>query len=238
MDMKVAVVYRDSVAIPLKTIQKGDEGTAVSYADAMKKMEELPNESAAALIKRFPAPTPIDEVYLKRKDVEKPKEKPQVTTTEKPVSMKQVAWTLAAVVGALVLVLLLLPGIVMRYYVMRYNGAKADGDKPYWAYRAATYYLHMAGIFRGTHTPMQYARSVVDPQLGTSFTGFMNVYLKKKYAKQALTGNEQQYVNGFLRPFLQTARNQIKFSKRFFGFLNPIRSASFFMMPEDDEKEA
>ncbi len=237
MDMKVAVVYRDSIAIPLKTIQKGDEGTAVSYAEAMKRLAEVPNESAEALIKRFPAPAPVDEVYLKRKDIEKPKEKQQIVAADKPVSLRHIAWTLAAVVGALILALLLLPGIVMRYYVIRYNGAKADGNKSYWAYRAATYYLHMVGMFRGSRTPMQYARSVVDPQLGTSLTAFMNVYLKKKYAKQPLTDREQQYVTEFLKPFLRTARTRIKFSKRFFGFINPVRSASFFMMPED-EKEA
>jgi hypothetical protein len=82
---------------------------------------------------------------------------------------------------------------------------------------------------------MQYARDVVDPQLGTSLTPFMNIYLKKKYAKQPLTPSEQQYVNGFLQPFLQTARKKIKFSTRFFGFLNPARCAGFFVMPEEEE---
>lgn len=84
---------------------------------------------------------------------------------------------------------------------------------------------------------MQYAREVVDPLLGTSFTGFMNVYLKKKYAKQPLNASEQQYVTGFLKPFLKTSQSIIKFSKRFGGFLNPLRCAGFFMMPDDDEKE-
>jgi hypothetical protein len=179
----------------------------------------------------------VDEVYLKRKDVVKPKEKPVVTTQASPLSVRKIAWTLAAILGAFLLFVLLLPELILRYYVFRYNRAKPDGDKPYWAYRAATYYLHMTGIFRGSRTPMQYARDVVDPRLGTSFTGFMNVYLKKKYAKQALTANEQQYVNGFLRPFIKTAAQKIRFGKRFFGFLNPVRSAGFFMTPEEDEKE-
>ncbi len=121
-----------------------------------------------------------------------------------------------------------MPEIILRYFIIRYNNAKADGDKPYWAYKAATYYLHMTGIFRGTRTPMQYARNVVDPQLGTSFTGFMNVYLKKKYAKQTLNTSEQQYVNGFLKPFLQTARKKIKFSKRFFWIFKPGKKRRLF----------
>lgn len=237
MDMKVAVVFKDSIAIPLQKVQKGDEGTVVSYAEAMKKMEALPNENGTALIKRLPAPTPADEVYLKRKDITKPKEKPQVINQPKPISVKKLARAAATIAGVSVLLLFLFPSLILLYFITRYNRARADGNKPYWAYRAATYYLHMAGIFRGARTPMQYARNVVDPQLGTAFTGFMNVYLKKKYAKQALTPSEQQYVNGFLKPFIQTARKKISFSKRFFGFLNPIRSAGFFMAPEEDGKE-
>jgi len=237
MDMKIATVFKDSIAIPLQKVQKGDEGTAVSYADAMKKIEAVPGDNGLAVVKKFPALVPMDEVYLKRKDVAAPKEKQQVATQPVPFSYRKLALTIAITIGALILLLLLLPEMILRYFIIRYNNARPDGDKPYWAYKAATYYLHMTGIFRGTNTPMQYARNTVDPKLGTSFTGFMNVYLKKKYAKQTLTSQEQQYVNGFLKPFLQMAGKKIKFSTLFFGFLNPIRSAGFFVMPEEDEKE-
>ena len=237
MDMKVALVYRDSIAIPMSTIQKGDEGTAVSYAEALKKIEPTPSDNGTTIIKKFPNLTPIDEVYLKRKDVVPPKEKQQVAAKPKPVSVKYMLWVAISIIGALILLLLLMPWTILRYFIARYKRAKPDGDKPYWAYRAATYYLHMSGIFRGNRTPMQYARETIDPQLGTSFAGFMNVYLKKKYAKQALNISEQQYVAGFLKPFLQAAHKKIKFSRRFFGFLNPLRSIGFFMMPEEDEKE-
>jgi hypothetical protein len=90
------------------------------------------------------------------------------------------------------------------------------------------------GIPRGTLTPMQYATRYVDPQLGTEYTKFMNVYLKQKYAKQPLTPQEAGYVTTFLNPFLKTARKKIKFSKRFWGFLNPFRAIGFFMMGEEE----
>jgi len=237
MDMKVAVIYKDSVPIPISTVHKGDEGTAVSYAEALKKMLAYPNENGAALVKRFPAPTPIDEVYLKKKETVQPKEQQQVAAQPKPLQVKKILLTTAIIIGSFLLLLLLMPGLILQYFIARYNRAKAAGHKPYWAYRAATYYLHMAGTFRGNWTPMQYARETVDPQLGTSsFTAFMNVYLKTKYAKQALTAAEQATVNGFLKPFLQTASKKIRFKKRFWGFLNPVRSIGFFVMP-DDEKE-
>ncbi len=238
MDMKVATVYRDSAATPLKTVQKGDEGTAVSYAEAMKKMEALPNENAASVAEKIPSPAPIDEVYLKRKDVEKPKEKPQVIAQVKTMSWKEIAWLSAAVVLGLLLAFLSLPAIIFAIYKARYNNAKNDGNKAYWAYRAATFYLHQCGVFRKGRTPMQYARNVVDPAFGTSFTQFMNIYLKKKYAKQELTPSERQYVAGFLRPFLAQVRSKIPSGKRFGAFLNPLRSLSFFMIPEEEEKES
>ncbi len=237
LDMKVAIIYRDSIAMPLKLVQKGDEGTAVSYAEAMKKMEPTPGESGEAIIRSLPSPAPIDEVYLKKKDLKKQKEQPHVAAQPKTLSPKHLLQIALGIVGAILLLLLLMPRIIMTWYLLRYSNARANGDKPYWAYRAATYYLHMTGMYRGNITPMQYAREVVDPTLGTTFTGFMNVYLKQKYAKQALNTTEQQYVAGFLRPFLKAARKKIRFGARFFGFLNPLRSMGFFMMPEDDEKE-
>jgi len=93
------------------------------------------------------------------------------------------------------------------------------------------------GVLRGQKTPMQYARDVVDPAMGTSFSQFMNIYLKKKYAKQPLNPAERQYVYEFLKPFIKTVRKKVSFKKRFAGFINPLRSIGFFVMPED-EKEA
>lgn len=237
MDMKVAVIYRDSMAIPLATVKKGDEGTAVSYAEAMKKLEVSPFDKATDIIRHFPAATPIDEIYLKKKDAIKQTEKHKMAAKPKPVTPRQILWLIFGICSALLLILLLLPRLILQYYILRYNNAPASGDKPYWAYRAATYYLHMTGFNRGTRTPMQYAIEVIDPSLGTAFTAFMNIYLKKKYAKQLLNEREQQYVSGFLASFLQTCRTKISRGKRFISFLNPARSAGFYVMPQEDEKE-
>jgi hypothetical protein len=235
--MKVAVIYRDSIAIPLTSVQKGDEGTIVSYSEILKKLTAAPTETAEALTKRFPAAIPTDELYLKRKDLTTPKEKPPVPDIDKPIPLTTLLYTTVSIIAAILLLLALLPGMVLRYYLLRYSNAPAAGSKPYWAFRAATYYLHMCGIWRGTLTPMQYARTLVDPQLGTSLTGFMNIYLKKKYANQSLTAAEQEKVNNFLYPFISTVRSRIKFTTRFAGFINPVRCASFFVMPEQDNTD-
>lgn len=236
MDLKVAVLYRDSVDVDLHSVRKGDEATAVSYAEAMKKLEPPTGASGTAIIKSFPNPAPIDEVYLKRKDVAKPKEQQQVAQQPKTVSAKRILIIAGYSLAGLIIILLLLPTLIIAYMLLRAKNAKEDGSKPYWVYRAATFYLNQIGMPRGNRTPMQYAREVVDPAMGTTLTGFMNVYLKKKYAKQPLTPTEQAYVSNFLKPFMQTVRKKVKYKRRLGGFLNPMRSVSFFVMPEDEKE--
>ncbi len=235
MDMKIAAIYLDSVDVPLSKVKKGDEGTAVSYAQALKDMSARPNERGITLAKRIPSPTPADELYLKRKDTAKPEDKPQKETAKEPISAREILLTLVGILGGLILLLLLAPTAIYRYYVLRYKRSTKDGPKAYFAYRAANFYLHQVGILRYDQTPMQYARNTVDPALGTNYTAFMNVYLKKKYAKQELTEKERTVVSAFLQPFVARVRAAIPWKKRFAGFVNPLRTISFFVQPGDDE---
>ena len=237
MDMKIAVVFKDSITMPIQKIKKGDEGTAVSYAEAMKKTEPVDGESAEKLINRLPAPIPTDELYLKNKDAAKQKEELAKKENTQKTTGKGMLYLGIGLACFLVLLVLYLPRFLLWYYLYKYNNTSAAKDKPYWAYRAATYYLHMVGIEKGNKTPMQYARSVVDPLYGTSFAGFMNIYLKKKYAKQELNEREELYVTQFLHPFLKTVRDNTKFWTRRLAFRNIVRMAGFFTRPEEDEKE-
>lgn len=235
LDMQIATVYIDSIDVPLTNVQKGDEGTVVSYAMDLKQMSVRRNESGNALAKRLPEPVPSDELYLKRKDTSKPDTKPRKQVPEEKVSIQQVLIGIGISIGAILVLLLLTPTLIYRYYVMRHKNAKEDMPRSYWAYRAANFYLHQLGIYRNHQTPMQYAKNVVDPRFGTSYTGFMNVYLKQKYAKQALNEQERKVVDSFLAPFIGKVRQQVPFKQRFKGFINPLRSVGFFVQPGDDD---
>ncbi len=236
MDMKVAVFYKDSVVLPISQVRPGDSGTAVSYAEALKKIEPSENENATSLIKGLHAPIPMDEVYLMSREVIAKKQ--AEAKQEEPQKDNNNALYISLSIAAFLLLLALYsPRLLLWYYLYRYKTSRADKDKPYWAYRTATYYLHMIGVEKGTATPMQYARNVVDPAYGTGFVPFMNVYLKQKYGQQPLNEREQAIVAGFLQPFLQTVRRQTKWFTRKLAFRNPVRMASFFTMPEEDQKE-
>ncbi len=234
MDVKIATVHRDSMDVPLSNIQKGDEATAVSYAEAMKKLEAMNGEKGQSLLNRFPKPAPIDEVYLKRKDTGKPDEKPKAAQTEKPLTVKEIATRIAIAAGILLFIIFMLPLLVWMYYKIRHRFAEKN-NKSYWAYRAAGYYLHICGLARGNETPMQYANQMVDANFGTSFASFMNIYLKQKYANMPLTPAELEKAALFLHPFIKTVSSKIGWRKRMAGFLNPVRMLSFFIKPEENE---
>ena len=237
MDVKVATIYRDSIALPLAQVQKGDEGTVVSYADAMKRIEPGSEESALAVVKRWPTPVPSDEVYLKRKDVSAPPKTEQVKPTATMADAKLLLIEIGA--GALaILILLLSTGrLVLAYLKMRFRKAAKPGDKAYWAYMASCYYLHMVGVPRGSLTPLQYATRAVDPAFGTSFSRFMTLYLKCKYAKQPLTAAEAAFVEQFLAPFLATIGTATRRKEHLKGWLNPFRCVFFFTGVPNEEFE-
>ena len=234
MDMQVAAIYIDSIDVPLNKVKIGDKGTAVSYAAALKNMSVRKNENGNALIKRIPSPAPIDELYLKRIDTSKPDPKQKQEDKKKTISANQILWTFGIILLCILILLLLTPSLIYRYYVYRHKTAKNDGSSAYFAYRAVSFYLHQIGLFRNNQTPMQYASKTIDPLLGTNYVSFMNVYLKKKYANQELTPADKTVLNEFLGKFISKVRAGIPAKERITGFINPLRSISFFVQPEDE----
>ncbi len=236
LDMKVALVYKDSLTIPLASVRGGDEGTVVSYAEALKVIEPAQNEGAMSLVRRLPAIVPVDEVYLKSRDAAKTKQDNTLAATKhkdplKVLLLKAALWCLFAIVSVLIT-----PRFIYSYFLARARFARQTKDKAYWVYMAALYYLHMTGYAPGEQTPLQFARNVVDPAFGTSFTGFMNVYLKTKYSNLEILASEQEIVGSFLPSFVAKLSQHVTRKQRVAGFLNPVRCFAFFTLLEDEEK--
>ncbi|NDC40035.1 MAG: hypothetical protein EBZ77_00525 [Chitinophagia bacterium] len=237
VDMKVAQIFKDSLSIPLRSVHKGDAGTIVSYAEALKKMEAAENEPPMHLVARLQVPIPGDEFYVKTKRADSTKQHntpPAAAPTPDPFAPLKLAAELLIMAVAL---LFALPGLVFRYYRARYIIAASAKDKAYWGYRAMFYYLHMTGRARGALTPLHYAQKVVDLELGTSLTRYINIYLKQKYAQLQLTAAEEQEVKQFVLPFLRTVWLKTSTGERIGGFLNPVRMAAFFTMPQPEDEE-
>lgn len=226
LDMKIASVRKDSMEIPLNSVATGDDATAVSYAEAFKKIKPSHPEGAA-VIKTFPEPAPTDEVFIKSLTPETRKEKPQMQEAEEKFPWEKTLISTGIGLAVFLLLLFLLPTLIFRYFIFRYRNSGPQ-QKPYWAYQAAGFWLHQTGFYRNTRTPLQYASQIIDPLFGTDFTRFMNIYLKQKYAGQPLTLQEQDAAAGFLQPFLKKLRAEISRKQRVSGFLKPWRSFGYF----------
>jgi hypothetical protein len=238
LDVHIAAIRRDSVDIPLSAVRAGDSITAVSYADAFKSLLPRKGEEAAALLRRFPAPEPVDEVYLRRKPSEIRDEQPAAVRKEEPFSWYRALLIAGGIAAGILALIFLAPSLVLAYYKGRSKYAKTAESKAYWTYRAAGFYLHQLGYLRGRRTPMQYARELVDPALDAGFTGFMNSYLKVKYAGQPLTPAESEQVRAFPARFFSQVRSRIPAGKRFTALLNPLRTVAFFVQPDAEEGPA
>lgn len=234
LDLKIAAIRLDSLDIPLKEVMPGDTATAISYAEAFKRLVPR-KENGTALIQRFPAPAPIDEVYLKRKKATQTEEAPVPAKEQETFSVRAwlppFLWAAAAIIA----IIFLTPAFVYLYFRLCYRYAK-PARKPYHAWRVISFYLHQLGIPRNTLTPLQYAIQVTDPQLDIQLTGFMQLYLKQKYAEEALPAHELDRMNSFLPLFFEKMRQQYTRFERLKAFLQILRTVSFFVEPEASEK--
>lgn len=237
MDMKIAAVYVDSLDVPLSNVKTGDKGTAVSYALAIKNMRQLKNEKGNALAKRVPSPTPLDELYLQRENLKKPKEKIKTTKGDDPISIKTILLIVLFGFLGIIVLILLIPYLIYTYYKTRYTNAKTVDRKAYYGFMTANFYLNQIGILRKNDTPMQYATNTVDKLFNTHYRSFMNVYLKNKYANLPLNDNDISTINGFITPFIIRIKEQTKWKNRFAGFINPFRTLRFYIQSPENSNE-
>src|SRR5690606_25539139 len=216
----------DSLEIPLREMQVGDTATAVSYAEALKKLA-IQKTKATVVFNKLPQPTPIDEVYLKRKkEVSDPEVIPS-DTAPTTVSPARIFKQFVYVILGLGLLLISMPLCTYLYFRIRYNFASAV-SKPYYAWKTASFYLHQLGIDRQGLTPLQYASEKIDPLLQTHFHAFMVLYLQHKYDRNPLSDKTLQELNQFLPGFLRKVSSQYSIGKRIIAFLHIKRALNFW----------
>lgn len=232
LDVSMAYIQKDSMPIALKDLKIGDTATAVSYADAIKRMQDgNVDDCAETIIAKMPSPAPMDDVYLKKTPEQIYEEQLQKALQAKPFSWNDFLLNLLYATVLLLLLFLSIPFLVFNYFRIRSNTAKNTGQKAYWQYRAFSFYLHQLGLFRLSLTPLDYAKNIVDIRFGTSFSSFMNVYLKIKYTGQKISAIEEQKIDCFLSNNLHIVQSTITFKERLLAFLRPLRAITFFNTP-------
>jgi hypothetical protein len=232
LDVSMAYIQKDSMPIALKDLKIGDTATAVSYADAIKRMQDgNVDDCAESIIAKMPSPAPMDDVYLKKTPEQIYEEQLQKALQAKPFSWNDFLLNLLYATVLLLLLFLSIPFLVFNYFRIRSNTAKNTGQKAYWQYRAFSFYLHQLGLFRLSLTPLDYAKNLVDIRFGTSFSSFMNVYLKIKYTGQKISAIEEHKIDCFLSNNLHIVQSKITFKERLLAFLRPLRAITFFNKP-------
>ncbi len=228
-DLKVANIWKDSLKIPLSAMKKNDTVMLVSYAEKLKQF--APEKTIEPLLNKLSFPIPTDEVYIKLlKEKSKQSQATQAQNIPHPITyyIKRFFVVLLILVG----ILFLIPTIIYNWYKLKMKYGKHELTKLYSTYKASIMLLNQLKIEQGNMTPLYFARNFVDPQFETSFTTFMTLYLKSKYANQQLSKEENLFVEQFFIPFEKKVKQSFKFSTRVLRFLNINQFISYFQFSE------
>jgi hypothetical protein len=222
-------------------IHLGDSLIIVSYKDDAKKISQ-PQAGVAIeqQVQGFPSPIIADEIHITPKEKDKKKNdtaKKKSKLAEKKITFQEIALLASKIVGSLLLLILLLPFVYLIYRLVRVAFAKNPNDQADQIYRAALYRFHMAGFERDAETPLDYARTKVDPTFNLKFEEFMRLYLRLKYSNGSLRSGDQEIINSFAKSIGTGIRKRIGFFRRTFNYFNVSRASRFFQQPSSINNE-
>lgn len=222
-------------------IHPGDSIIIVSYKDEAKVIPQ-PRSGVAIdeQVKSFPSPIIADEIHIRPKPKEKKKENGAGKTgkqEEKKITWQEMAWMAAKGVTGLLVLILLLPLIYLLYRLIRVATAGSATAKADQIYQAALYRFHMAGIERELETPLEYARTKVDPALNTRFEEFMRVYLRLKYSNSSLRDEDQAIIQQLAKETGPSVRRKNGLFKSTINYFNLLLALRYFQQPEKTDYE-
>ncbi|MDF2436887.1 MAG: hypothetical protein K0Q95_1263 [Bacteroidota bacterium] len=229
VDVSIATISADTGAVAISSLTKGMHITAVSYSEALKNILADKNDDLNSILKKLPAPVPVDEVKLFLKDEVKDQKKQEEAKAKEPIDWIKVMTRMLLTLAGLIILVFLSPWLIWLFM-----NAKAKGnnsDKAFHCYRASLYYLNQLGYSRNGKGPQQYATEV-DANFGTSFIGFNNAYQKAKYSRQTLTDVEIKLLNNSYDNFIKSVRSHIPFKTRLSRFLNIYNTIHYFSQPK------
>lgn len=233
-DVSKSVIKKEKLTKKIDDIKIGTLVAGVSFDVKMRRLTPpKEDEKAADFIKRVDNPLKVDELYIQTPD-----EKKEEKTEEAPVEVKD--WKKLVAKAALVLLILvlllwlLIPISIYGYFRMRASNAEDYKEKAHYAYRAVLFLLNQFGFYRSFQTPMQYAKTVIDPRFNIGLEKFMNTYLKTKYSELELNAVDIQLIDEYVSAKHGEISKQIKWHKRVFSFMDLSRTQRYFVTPIED----
>lgn len=227
LDVSIASISKDTGKVSLSDVKKGMHITAASYAESLKDLKANDDDSMLSVLAKVPNPVPVDQVKIIEPEDKKKEKENENAQQQQPTDWIKVLWITLAVIGGFILLTFITPWIIWQYYNAKAKNAKDSKTKAFNSYRAAMYYLNQVGYSRTNAGPYEYASSL-DKQFNTNFASFSNAYQKLKYSSLPLTAKEEENVQSFYKPFIQTIRKNVPVKTRFSKFLNIYNTIAFF----------
>ncbi|HTO16812.1 MAG TPA: transglutaminase-like domain-containing protein [Edaphocola sp.] len=226
MDLSVASIGKDSINIPIAQLKIGDSATAISFAEAFKKVQIVNSESSKNLLQSFPKPAPVDELQIKKNIKDEISSKVKAEENTNVFSWKK--WlTIIGIIMVILLILFVCLSFIYKIYLnFRAKYSKTFPEKAYWNFTFVQFYLHQMGFERIQNTAWDFAKEI-DGKLPLNYNQYIQYYLKLKYANEALKPEEQDILQQFKPHFIKIVNQTIPAKKRMMRMFNPIRTLGF-----------
>jgi hypothetical protein len=231
LDMKEATITKGNFNKKFKDIKIGDSITCVSYDEKLSKVTPpQKGEALAAVIKRLPDPTAVDEVTIKEEEI-----KPKETKPEADLNESHLPWwvtmliTLGAILFLLFLGILFTARIIFSYYYGKASRATNPEEKVYWIFKASEFLYYQFGFYRKQRTPLEFALYVIKPELGINYDDFVIVHHKIKYDKLPADENDIRIMNQYHATYPDKVFSKYTFLQRNLKFMNLVSTIKFFV---------
>jgi hypothetical protein len=241
IDVSMCRVLYDKKDTTLSALAAGDSVIVVSYKDEAKTIPKPKKGlSIESQVDAFPRPIVADEIHIKPKPkIEKkdPVKNDQQKTKEKEMTWKEILVLTAEIILSAVVFIFLLPLLFLIYLVIRAALAKNPALKADGIYQSALYQFHMAGVERSGETPLDYARTKVDPVFHSNFQEFMTVYLRLKYGRGTLRDGDEEIINNFAKVAGSSVRKTKGFFRLALNYFNIVLASRYFLQSDINEYE-
>lgn len=221
LDVSQAKVIAEYDTLSLKDLSLGDTVVVTSFDLRIQEMaKKRSSESHQQLIDRLPENILVQEILIDPEEEEELLEEEEQSIQEAVNTW--IRYTIL-VLGFVVLALLSAPFIHYTLLKSRFKNKKQAKDQAIALYPLIQFLMNQMGHGRGAMTPATYAEKTVDAMMGTRFAELMKIYLKIKYSTEALTTDEEAFVNDFYPSFEEKFRSAFPVGKRFVNFLKVNR---------------
>lgn len=239
IDASLCRVLYNEKDTTLSAVHPGDSILIVSYKDEAKKIPTpQPGVAIEKQIAGFPSPIIADEIHIRGKEKEKPKDDGAAKknkANEKKITWQQIAWAAAIVIGSAIVLIILFPILFFLYLLLRIVFAKDENKKADAVYQATLYRLHMAGFEREGETPLEFAQHKVDPALGTNFEEFMHRYLRLKYSHAKHEPEDKKVFSSFASSVGPAIRKKNGVGGTAVNYFRLLRAYRYFQQPSSND---